>query len=252
MGQEHYNDPIVFVHVEKAGGRSTRQTLIEHYGGKDVLLYRVGSDTVSPASKNARMRRELGKLSRKKTVKPLLNIGDALVRAAEISSGPHSLESLPDDFKVIAGHFTMDRISKVLPIEKHRYISVVREPLERMRSHFEHWKETRGNADFRVRVPYDSSTGFEAFALLPEMQNYQLAAIGAGLEQYHLLGVTAELDGFLEELGVLSDGNRSPKIGVAKYERPEYDPVFLANFEEFHALDYALYADVASDWDVEI
>lgn len=77
------------------------------------------------------------------------------------------------------------------------------------------------------------------------MQNYQSAAIGDGIEEYHLLGVTSALDGFLEELGVLGDGNRSPKIGVANYERPEYKPVFLARFEEFHAIDYALYADVA-------
>lgn len=81
------------------------------------------------------------------------------------------------------------------------YTSVVREPLERMKSHYEYWYRNSGLDRFGVVIPFESSMSFETFALLPQLSNYQTRALGIDPSRFRLIGTTESLDAYMEELG---------------------------------------------------
>ena len=93
------------------------------------------------------------------------------------------------------GHFVADQFDEQLSDRPKIRAVVLRDPLERMASHYDHWKRYEGHSIWRVNIPYNPSMSFEDFATLPEMRDYQLQALGRlGLEDFDVVGVTETVD----------------------------------------------------------
>jgi hypothetical protein len=165
---------------------------------------------------------------------------------------------VPSDASVIMGHFVADQFDEQLGDRPKVRAVVLRDPLERMASHYDHWKRYKGHSVWRVNVPYDPTMPFEDFATLPAMQNYQLQALGRlGLEDFDVVGVTETVDQsvwqflqLLAEAGTipfvpdtkdvqLGHLNRTPQ--GAKTSAETLGSATLQSIRAFHAEDIELY-----------
>lgn len=246
--------PIVNVHIEKTAGRSVREVLTRAFGQDRVLIYRPANDRLIRGSDRVLKAERVPAsastfVGRNAKLYPVDVAARAAIRLLERRKS-FPPEELPANFSAISGHFSGNRFEHIIDPESANYTSVLRDPLERMKSHFQHWKDTTGKVPFRVKVPFDKSMTFEQFALLPELQNYQLHALGFDAHRYGTIGVIDHLPEYLEELGLIDMFDEVPRVGVANYgdfEAPS--AAFIARFQEFHNLDYELYTQVSAQWD---
>lgn len=245
---------LINPHIEKTAGRSTRRALIGSYGAESVLLYRSASDGLIRASDRIRRAEETPDVIAKKVVRnPALYpfMWAARLTVAKLERHrEHPADELPQNFSAISGHFSGDRFVDSVPPEEADYVSVVREPLDRMRSHYQHWRDTGGKASFRLKLPYKPNMGFEEFAFLEELRNYQTTSLGVDPSRYRLIGVLEQLPAFLEELGLVENPRETPHVGGAIYSGDyNHDEGFVVDFKDFHAADYELYQNTASSWE---
>jgi hypothetical protein len=248
------NDPLINIHIEKTAGRSLRKLFIETYGSDAIMTYDPISDTFVRASQRLiatekASQERLEKLVRNKYVFPAARLGVLALKTVERSKS-FSPEDLPQhDYSVATGHFTWTRLENIISPDAGRYTSVIRDPLGRMLSHYDHWRRSGGLARFRVRPAYDPSLSFEQFALLPELQNYQVQALGESTDSYYLLGTLDKFDEYLEELGLIGAGQEVPHVNKSpEINEGSLSSMFLIRFEEFHEADYELYHAVKRRW----
>lgn len=165
------------------------------------------------------------------------------------------LVEIPSDVLVIHGHFPADKYDDV--VENPLRSIVFRDPLERMRSQYDHWTRNRGEADFRLPIVYDPEMSFEDYALLPELQNYQTQAVaGKPLTEFDAIGVTENLEPFRHDLVKLfveqgwCDENILNTISLPRINQTsartrsnpsQLQPSFLQAFRNFHSEDYQLH-----------
>ncbi len=142
--------------------------------------------------------------------------------------------------KVIIGHFAAAEVMDVLPPDRHEYRTVVREPLARMISHYNYWRVHKGDVGHRVVPAYDPNMSFEEFALLPELRNYQLQAIGDPVIFQHI-GTTDKLGEFALATGLVADARQVPSVNHFSGEVGKLSADFMNAFEEAHAKDIELY-----------
>lgn len=230
-----------------------RKVIIDTYGASNVLTYNPITDRLLRASDRViatekRHQAAAERLASTSLLFPLAKAGLAIARKIQ-SRNSFEVDDLPDDFRVITGHFSGAKFEDVLPPEAAEYISVLRDPLKRTKSHFEHWKRSHGLAQFRIMVPFDSKMEFNEFAFLPELQNYQAQAIGMALSEYRLVGTLDYLSEFMEELGLVQSEQEVPNFNRGHYNRTSnYSPDFVSRFEEFHNQDYELFQAVQDRW----
>jgi len=155
-----------------------------------------------------------------------------------------------NNIAIVHGHFTADRFDKEYP-DAIRTV-VIRDPLKRMHSQYDHWKRAKGRSQWRVMVPYESTLSFEEYAMLPVMRNYQMKALaGKDLTDFTLVGVTNRLSAYTNALYnlLLSEGQISREIplnGIEKLNQHKNNhEVKLSSFEKdfnaFHKEDYDLF-----------
>jgi hypothetical protein len=165
-------------------------------------------------------------------------------------------QEIPDGIMVVHGHFQADRFDSVVTDPLRAVL--VRDPLARMRSQYDHWKATKGLAEWRVRTPYDPSLSFEQYAMLPQLQNYQTQALaGKDLSEFAVVGVTERLEAYSSALlqtfvdeefcpmptGEIAIGftNRTPRR--LRHIPDIMDEAFVQDFRQFHSKDYDLYRE---------
>lgn len=163
-------------------------------------------------------------------------------------------EEIPEGIMVIHGHFRADRFDAVVADPLRAVL--IREPLARMRSQYDHWKATKGLAEWRVRTPFNPDMVFEEFAMLPQLQNYQTQALAdKDLAEFSVVGVMENLEAYSSGLqdvlvneGFCQKPNQSISIEVINRTPSrlrsfisEIDPNFKEAFREFHKRDYQLY-----------
>jgi hypothetical protein len=254
-----------FVHIEKTAGTSVRYSVEQAVGSENVYVYSPESDRLTKSSEGLKPvtsplldRLRLGFSN--PVLGPLFMLAYPRISARykdRIRKSAPALE-VPTDAKVVFGHFAADRFDSLLPEGTTVIRAVVlREPLERMRSHYDHWKRTRANEDWRVHIPY-SNLSFEQFSLLPEMQNYQSQALaGKELSDFDIVGTADRTEAFTETfikalIGVgLISHSQEVSVEHKRYNRtPEkrrtllegLDQTFLEAFSVFHQQDYKLYS----------
>lgn len=250
---------IVSVHIEKTAGTSVQDFLESTLGKDKVLVYNPLDDTVSRAVdlkvQRTHPAHDLLRLGITRTpLAYIVNRAYLLLSYNVLKSKAIQIAEMPDDFSAIHGHFVADRFDRQIanPIS----VIVIRDPLERMRSQYAHWRRTKGATQWRVRVPFSQHLSFEDYAFLPELRNYQTQALAdKTLGDFAVVGVADDLDTYIGRMidcmqreGLMPANknktfktkwlNRSP--GVERSAQ-EYSCEFLRRFYDLHEEDFKLY-----------
>ncbi|MBU0611942.1 hypothetical protein KKA39_02440 [Patescibacteria group bacterium] len=237
---------IVHVHIERTGGVFLQDLYERKYPGSGMLWYNTRDNLFAPFNiktanytKNWQLKlyafiaRRLPSIRflmiklrtwrRKRQAVPLKNLSSATV---------------------VIGHFAVNKILPYLPSNQHEYRTVIRDPLARMWSHFNHFQAHRGDVGQRVVPEHRENMTFEEFAMLPEMKNYQTQAIGLDLSIYKHIGITEKLESFCKNTGLTDKASSREKINHFGNALPELTQDFLKAFKIFHDQDYRLYNSV--------
>jgi len=193
-----------FVHIPKTAGTFVRSAFESNIGPDHLYIYTPQMDRLVPSSSNLLPQTSgLIELVRQGIRHPLF--GPLLlavyplvdtINKNRIKRRYPKLE-VPDEATVIFGHFKADKFDGLLAQEPIRGI-IIRDPLERMASHYDHWTRNHGKADWGVDVPYAPNITFEQFALLPQLQNFQTQALaGRDIHSFDVVGVTEHTEEFI-------------------------------------------------------
>jgi hypothetical protein len=245
--------PVVSTHIEKTAGTSLERFFLENFNPERVLIYSAITGTLVKASNKEVLRTNpvIDKIRRQFRNTPIEPLTHKFIsKYLSASRGNHILiADLPNtDFDVIHGHFRSDQFDGLLP--KTRFdVVVLRDPLERMVSHYEYWRRTEGAPTHRIQIPFDPTVSFENYAMNPANQNFQAQSLGGrSLKSFDLVGVMQRMDDFVRELGSRVVGLENPpvvqKLNVSpNASRGPIDVTtsFREKFEEFHQRDYLLY-----------
>ena len=160
-----------------------------------------------------------------------------------------SSTSVPSDIAIVHGHFAANRFDTMLP-DAIRTV-VIRDPLRRMHSQYDHWRRAKGRNQWRVIIPYDPAMTFEDYAMLPAMRNYQVNALaGRELASFSLVGVTERLDAYTQALYAFFSAenhvsSKTPPTGVKNLNKRKKNHTITNDFEKafyaYHKDDYDLY-----------
>lgn len=252
------------VHIEKSGGTAITDFYRRQLGSRRVAFYRPSIDRVirnsdfilSPSNPFVDAVKERVMDT---PLWPVLK--DAYLSLGSRRGSNDDAPTIPEGIRVIHGHFKADRFDDEIDFQIQGV--AFRDPLARMRSHYTHWKRTKGNAEFRLVVPFNPNMTFEEFAILPQLQDYQSQALaGKDLSCFGTVGISdkGQLDSYIasihdifiregyyegkpKELEPLRRLNRTPqnkKVPPSLSERK-----FEEAFRQFHSIDYALYEQAA-------
>ena len=149
------NQKHISLHIEKTGGTSLTKYYMDMFGPENVLIYNPVDDNVARSSEVANIRTKtiFERVKQLSLVQPFLpHISFLLIKYRKKNIKSIPVSDLPDDFVVIHGHFLADKFNEQLPDAL--ITVVIRHPLDRMLSHFAHWKRTKGVPLFRKNIPY--------------------------------------------------------------------------------------------------
>lgn len=240
-------EKILSCHIPKTGGTSIGRWHIDVFGPENVLFYRHNGDFLIRISQSAMS--HSSQIRAKELAKGLsiysLLVGLYLKMVTNLP-GRFSPENLPEDFQVIHGHFQANRFDRSLP-DALRTV-VLREPLERMISHYHHMKRRDPNQKIDG-VNFDIGQSFQECAFLQGNQNFQTAFLaGRSIDEFDLVGVTDHMDIFTTRLykrlgldQVVPVIGRLNTASANSHQPLLLDSAFVARFREFHSQDYLNY-----------
>lgn len=236
--------PFIHFHIPKTAGTSLRATFVNEfsadgvafrlYDGNLVRMRDMPFTNVERLDKVRRISRRLG----------LLNAYSAVLGAVNkrTITNPFILESIESqNIQVATGHFKPEDIKE--EVNHLPRTTIVRDPLDRMRSHYNHWREAQGNMWWHSgEVPYGDDVTFEKFATDAELANYQTKYIGH--LGFAVIGSTVDLPRFFNDLGMNSTS--IPILNPARHNaNTEFDPGFVREFREMNEADYELFEKVS-------
>lgn len=237
-------ETIVSSHIEKTGGTSIEKLYCDMFGAENIVLYSPLTDSFKRANRELLPRRSpvIDSLKYKMGKSPSLFLLNRLYSLAKRSCG--GLEDF-GDARVVHGHFQISRIQVANPL----LAIVFREPLERMISQYQHWYRTKGEVEWRVRIPFDSTMTLEDYSMLPDLQNYQVRAMdGHNLSDFTFVGVCERLDNFAKELAeyAMETYGIAGNFPLARLNRNPSGEIGINNgfendFRKQHQADYEVY-----------
>jgi hypothetical protein len=244
----------VSTHIEKTAGTSLQEFYTRYYGPKNVYIYSTDTDSLICADR----------LLMKARISPIVDKVRSLSKQLGLTSLAHTfvigrlnnqnsdkgLPGLPANCSLIHGHFVADRFDDI--VQKPYRSVVLRDPLERMISHYKYWKEVQGVTNHRIDIPFDCHMSFMDFQSVKCLQNFQSSALGSlSINDFDLVGVTQNLPDFVnkfvkrcpiqgwmttEDLRKL---NSSPR--KTDYNQFGIDGNFIKKFKSQNELDYMNY-----------
>jgi len=234
---------IVHIHIERTGGVSLQSLYEKKYQGGGMLWYSVRDDLFAPFSiktanytKDWQLKIYVILAQRFPIIRNLmlyLRIWRRKRQAVEI-------EDLHSMATIVIGHFSASKLLPHLSPDLHEYRTVVRDPLMRMWSHYNHFQAHKGDVGQRV-VPDYKKMIFEEFAMLPEMRNYQTQATGSDLSIFKHIGTTEKLDVFCKNISLIDGTSMLPWVNHFGGTLPELSSDFIETFRIAHAQDYQFY-----------
>ena len=214
---------LISVHLPKTAGASLRAALEEHFG--DRLLWDYGDYPVNASTfgRNTRALRDCFKNAR----------------------GGSELQQ----FACIHGHF-MPVKYRLLPMQsKKRYVTWMRDPIERLASHYYYWvehyeHEVVGKLQRRV---LDENWSLERFCLGPELRNiYSKFLFFFPLADFDFIGITEFYDTDMEYFSrnILDVDLPVKRVNVNPLRKKTAyveDLLLRKKIERHHAADMTLY-----------
>jgi hypothetical protein len=160
--------------------------------------------------------------------------------------------SLPGDVTCIHGHFLPLKYRIAAASRPVRYITWLRDPMQRLASHYAFWRRDYDGTDpaqpLRNRV-LGEDWSFERFALGPEMRNvYHQYLWGFDPARFDFVGITEHYESDLARLVAILG---CEPVAAAALVNPEcgndgyaVEPALGRRIERHHAADFALYRRV--------
>jgi len=155
------------------------------------------------------------------------------------------------------GHFLAYKYLQVLGESNVLYVSWMREPFQRMRSHYEYWQRNynAARAEALHKKVIEEAWSFEKFCFSEQMQNvYSQFLWNFPVDKFDFIGITEYYNVDLKyfhskylnekELKVFHE-HKNPVKEKANYSHPEDS--FLKDFKEFHKEDYRLFHAAMED-----
>lgn len=244
----------VSTHIEKTAGTSLQEFYTRYYGTRNVYIYSSDTDSLISADRllmKARINPIADKVRLLSKQLGLTSLAHAFVigRLNNQNSGK-GLSGLPANCSLIHGHFVADRFDNI--VQKPFRTVVLRDPLERMISHYKYWKEVQGVTNHRIDIPFDCHMSFDDFQSVKCLQNFQSSAFGSlNINDFDLVGVTQNLPDFVDKFvkrcpiqgrkatEVLRKLNSSPR--KTDYDQFGIDDKFIRKFKRQNELDYINY-----------
>jgi hypothetical protein len=236
----------LYVHVPKAAGTSLYGALVETHGPKNVYTYDDRSDRIYRADRRLIRREDTRFLAVEGLIKAVpASIIRAGMKGWELRST--SKATAMQRAEAIIGHFPVEQFDDVPGAERARLITVVREPLGRMVSHFRFLQQQRGyDPGLRGWMRgHDADLPFGQFALSELVHNFQTRYTGTDPGRYAVIGTVENFDGFLDTMGLSHAGEGAPRLNVTRAVEADTslarDPGFVREFQTYHAADYEFY-----------
>lgn len=216
---------IISVHMPKSGGASFRHLLENHF--EESYL----QDHDYPIHDSPKKRH------RKVKLKQVFNkFSDNLFNKFK-------------NVECIHGHFLPYKYDSFYETGEHTFVTWLRDPLERLTSHYYYWKEYHDKMEVQplLKKFLKEEWTFEDFAFSEEVRNiYSLFLWNFPVERFDFIGVTEyygeDLTFFAENYLQISEVE-IPKKNVNKKstDKTINDPELIKEIKEFHAKDYDLY-----------
>ena len=149
--------------------------------------------------------------------------------------------------RCIHGHFMPYKYSR-LDRNKTLFVTWLRNPLERMISHYKYWIRTYTPQSPRLhRKIVEEKWSLEDFCFSPATRNFYAQFLWSfPLELFDFIGITESFDEDLQVFGqkfLSKEALKSESENVAPPEAARFSPSesFRVRFEDFHAEDYRMY-----------
>mgnify|MGYP001074546860 CR=1 FL=1 len=152
-------------------------------------------------------------------------------------------------FKCVHGHFLISKYSAFIDNKDVKYITWLRDPLERLISHYYYWQRaynSETSAPLHLKVIEEGWT-LEEFCLSKEMQNmYSQFLLDFPIERFDFIGIMEYFDDdvkFFSESFLKTTINEIPHLNVRAKKENEYikDESLINKIRQFHQKDYQLY-----------
>jgi hypothetical protein len=158
-------------------------------------------------------------------------------------------KKLHGNTRCIHGHFLPYKYSR-LDRNKTLFVTWLRNPLERMISHYKYWTRTYTPQSPRLhRKIVEEKWSLEDFCFSPAMRNFYAQFLWSyPHELFDFIGITERFDEDLQAFGRIflkKENLETARANIAPLVHPIWSPSqeFRSRFEEFHAEDYRMYRE---------
>lgn len=153
-----------------------------------------------------------------------------------------------DKSKIVYGHFFPIKYIYGLPNKDVKLVTILRDPIDRLISHFRYWKSGDFSSHYLWRQMMYEHWSFMDFAMNSELRNfYTQYLVQVPLAYFSYIGLYENLissvPACLQALGEEFDGDiKLPVINVTQSEvRTKLTDNELSELRDYHAEDYCLY-----------
>lgn len=217
---------LISLHTPKSGGTSFKIFLETHYGNRLKLDY-----NDKPINTEIEERIKNAKNFNKKYKIYLKNY--------------YKLKGI----ECIHGHFLPYKYKESLNDDKTRFITWLRDPLERLASHYYYWKRAyrQGKSGELHQKVIEEEWDFKRFCFSNEMKNFYTQFLWEfPIENFNFIGLTEHFDEdcsffakeFLGEHNIIIPQSNINPENVKSYYK---DKIMYNELKDFHSLDYKLY-----------
>lgn len=237
------SSPDVYVQVPRTAGTSLRQALIAHHGDENVFVYGMTKDILLRADRQVYRQESAQYNSLRKVLKHVPGAMHLAMKARELRAT--SEEDAFTEARAVIGHFAIDRFAAEAAATRASFLTVVRQPLRRMVSHYKVAQSSPAQPGSWTNLG-DRELPFADFALSEPVQNFQTSYTGIDPNAFAVLGTTEQFGNFLVQAGLSAHSSVTPHINQSQSRPATFDSVladkgFVREFEEFHTQDYEFY-----------